>query len=122
MNTRNLLSACFAIVLSGCIHVPSVQETGGAGEEIFSHVEFLAQHRLKGRKPGTFGSRAARQYIEARFKAYGLIPWEKATSYEIGFNYGRNIVAMLPGSDPELSKEIVLISAHYDHLGKDSHG
>jgi hypothetical protein len=31
-------------------------------------------------------------------------------------------VGMLPGSDPGLASEIVLVSAHYDHLGKDSHG
>ena len=28
-----------------------------------------------------------------------------------------NVVAVLPGSDPELSGEYVLLSAHYDHLG-----
>ncbi len=29
----------------------------------------------------------------------------------------QNIVAMLPGSDPVLKDEIILIGAHYDHLG-----
>ncbi|HEY4054505.1 MAG TPA: M28 family peptidase [Terriglobales bacterium] len=29
----------------------------------------------------------------------------------------RNVVAMLPGSDPKLSSEAVIYSAHYDHLG-----
>ena len=28
-----------------------------------------------------------------------------------------NVVALLPGTDPELSKEVVLIQAAYDHLG-----
>lgn len=28
-----------------------------------------------------------------------------------------NIVAVLPGSDPELAKEYVLVGAHYDHIG-----
>lgn len=28
-----------------------------------------------------------------------------------------NVVAVLPGSDPELAKEHVVISAHYDHIG-----
>src|SRR5882762_8063034 len=31
----------------------------------------------------------------------------------------RNVVAMLPGSDPVLGKEAVLYTAHYDHLGID---
>ena len=29
----------------------------------------------------------------------------------------RNLIGVLPGSDPELNNEYVLISAHYDHLG-----
>ena len=31
----------------------------------------------------------------------------------------RNVVAMIEGSDPELSDELVIISAHYDHDGAD---
>lgn len=30
----------------------------------------------------------------------------------------RNVVAMIPGSDPELADEVVLICAHYDHDGR----
>jgi Zn-dependent M28 family amino/carboxypeptidase len=29
----------------------------------------------------------------------------------------RNVVAMVPGSDPELKSEVVIFSAHWDHLG-----
>lgn len=31
---------------------------------------------------------------------------------------GRNVGALLPGSDPKLKDEWILLSAHYDHLGK----
>lgn len=33
-----------------------------------------------------------------------------------------NIAAVVEGSDPELRKEVVIIMAHYDHLGKDNRG
>src|SRR5262249_355552 len=34
-------------------------------------------------------------------------------------NYiGRNVAAVLPGSDPKLADEWILLSAHFDHLGK----
>ena len=33
-----------------------------------------------------------------------------------------NVCAFWPGSDPELSKEVILISAHYDHVGTNSRG
>jgi len=35
---------------------------------------------------------------------------------------GRNVVAILPGSDPVLQQEAVLIGAHYDHLGRGDEG
>jgi hypothetical protein len=120
---RAIFSACFILALAGCITVPPVRDgSGGESEEMFSHVTFLSQAQLKGRKPGTLGSRAARQYMEARFKAYGLVPWGNARGYEQSFGYGRNVVGVLPGSDPLLADEIVLVSAHYDHLGKDTKG
>ena len=31
-----------------------------------------------------------------------------------------NVVAMLPGSDPRLAKEVVVYTAHHDHLGKNA--
>ncbi|HLL54652.1 MAG TPA: M28 family peptidase, partial [Myxococcaceae bacterium] len=33
-----------------------------------------------------------------------------------------NVLGMLPGSDPVLSKEVVLFTAHHDHLGKKDNG
>lgn len=35
---------------------------------------------------------------------------------------GRNVLGVLPGSDPEASQQIVIIGAHYDHLGADPDG
>ncbi len=32
----------------------------------------------------------------------------------------RNVIGVIPGSDPELSKEAIIFSAHLDHLGKRS--
>jgi hypothetical protein len=34
----------------------------------------------------------------------------------------RNVVAVLPGTDPELRDEVIVIGAHYDHLGRGGHG
>jgi Zn-dependent M28 family amino/carboxypeptidase len=34
----------------------------------------------------------------------------------------RNVLALLPGSDPDHSDEIVVIGAHYDHLGREPDG
>jgi Zn-dependent M28 family amino/carboxypeptidase len=34
----------------------------------------------------------------------------------------RNVIGYFPGSDPEKSKEVVIFSAHYDHVGVDAKG
>lgn len=34
----------------------------------------------------------------------------------------RNVVAVLPGSDPAVRDQYILLTAHYDHLGSDSNG
>src|ERR1051325_3037820 len=86
--TGAIFWACFILFLSGCISVPPApQRNSGKREEMFEHVAFLSQAALKGRKSRTLGSRAARQYIEARFKACGLVPWNNSSANELGFNY-----------------------------------
>jgi hypothetical protein len=114
----------FALVgLTGCATVQNPKETGATGQDaLAAHVRFLAQPALKGRKAGTKGSSYARRYIEAHFREYGLTPWDRAKSYEWPFERGVNVVGFLPGTDPRLSNQLVLVSAHYDHLGKDKDG
>ncbi|HHS13306.1 MAG TPA: M28 family peptidase, partial [bacterium] len=36
---------------------------------------------------------------------------------KFGDNTGRNVIAKIPGTDPELKDEYVVIGAHFDHLG-----
>ncbi len=86
-------------------------------EELSAHVRFLAQPALKGRRPLTMGSRVARRYIAKRFEACGLLPWGDANGYEQPVVVGSNVIGVLPGADRRLANEIVLVSAHYDHLG-----
>ena len=113
----------FLLNIAGCVSVPPVSVNEGIkSEELASHVEFLAQPALKGRKPKTLESGIARQYIERRFAAYGLVPWGEAKDFEQPFGYGTNVVGVLPGSDANLAQEFVLVSAHYDHIGKNKKG
>ncbi|MGR3317728.1 MAG: M20/M25/M40 family metallo-hydrolase [Candidatus Anammoxibacter sp.] len=52
----------------------------------------------------------------------------KGITFNMGIEYQakeiwtKNIVAMLEGNDPELKNEIVVLGAHYDHLGTDEKG
>jgi hypothetical protein len=113
-----IVLACL-FVTTGCITVPTpALKPGISQQELKADVAFLAQPGLKGRKPKTHGSKLARDYIEERFKACGLIPWNNEKGFGLSFGYGENIVGVLPGSDTNLAREFVIVSAHYDHLGK----
>ena len=124
MNPRLICGLATLISLSvGASQVAWVPGSDGAmKEELVAHVRFLAQPKLEGRQPQTAGSRQARRYIEDRFHACGLLPWPKQKNYELSFGLGKNVVGLLPGSDTNSAGEIVLLSAHYDHVGKDAKG
>lgn len=94
-----------------------------------AHVRYLADDALEGRLAGSPGERCAADYVAARFRALGLeaagdsgtffqaVPLVSATNPHAGGGTGRNVVALLRGSDPALAGEVVVVGAHIDHLG-----
>jgi hypothetical protein len=84
-------------------------------------VAYLAGADLDGRVAGSRGDAAARAYIADRFRCLGLVPAGADDSYEQPFDArGRataNVVGYIPGDDPAVAGDIVLIGAHHDHLG-----
>ncbi|WP_034059863.1 M28 family metallopeptidase [Lacinutrix jangbogonensis] len=95
-------------------------------DEIKEIVSFLASDALNGRDTGSEGINEAANYIETKFKTYGLKPYFE--TYRDNFKFGAldayNVVGYLEGTDPKLKDEFILIGAHYDHLGsaKDVNG
>jgi hypothetical protein len=94
--------------------------------ELKAHVYRLASPEFLGRK-GPGAARTARHLAEAFERlqlqpAFGdsytqPIPWLLADDRTESF-IGRNVGAVLPGTDPKLKDEWILLSAHFDHLGK----
>ncbi|HSJ16225.1 MAG TPA: M20/M25/M40 family metallo-hydrolase [Longimicrobiales bacterium] len=107
--------------------------TGGMDGPL-AHVRYLADDALEGRLAGSPGERCAGDYIAGRFAALGLAPAGENGSYfqtlplasavnpHAPTGEGRNVVALLPGSDPALADEYIIIGAHYDHLGRGEFG
>ena len=115
------LLLCLQVI--GCVSIqPEQLSRVIEKEELSEHVHFLAQPALKGRKPKTWESATVRRYLKSRFETYGLVPWGQTKGYEQSFGYGTNVIGILPGSDPNLADEIVILAAHYDHLGKGKKG
>ena len=82
------------------------------------HVEALADDAFEGREGGTRGGRASAAYIVEQIAPLGFEPAGDDGSYYQPFGAGlRNILALLPGSDPKLAGEVVVVGAHYDHVG-----
>tara|TARA_R110002051_G_scaffold88673_2_gene156226 strand:+ start:44319 stop:45452 length:1134 start_codon:yes stop_codon:yes gene_type:complete len=83
-------------------------------------VDFLASDERGGRDVGSPGIERAAVYIEGRFQRSNLKPYF-GSSYRSNFEVkgvdAFNVVAMIEGTDPVLKDEIIVIGAHYDHIG-----
>ena len=93
-------------------------------------VAWLAAPAREGRGAGSRGLDAAASYIAERFGRLGLLPLTPGARgddrYFQPFNMtgetgtplrASNVIAVLPGTNPALTGQALLISAHYDHLG-----
>jgi hypothetical protein len=103
-----------------------------AARRVLADVRFLADDRQDGRGVGTAGLERAGAYLRDRFRRAGLqvafqdftIPPDAPAVLHTGLGgtATRNVVAIIPGTAPALRGQIVVIGAHYDHLGKGGFG
>jgi hypothetical protein len=86
--------------------------------DLAHYVDYLADESLEGREAGSRGGRAAADYLAEQLTRLHLRGAGAAGGYFQPFppNY-RNVLALLKGSDPELSSQVIVIGAHYDHVG-----
>lgn len=87
--------------------------------EVSDFLKYLSSDELEGRETGTKGIEKAAVFLEDFFKKNNVKPYFR-TYRDTLTNFkspAYNIVGVLEGSDPELKKEFVVLSAHYDHIG-----
>ena len=97
-------------------------------KDLKNHIGFLASDELEGRASGTLGDEMAKDYIQKFFKNASL-PTKRLVEIqehyvpaERKWNLKRedmtvktyNIIATIPGNDPILKDEYVIIGGHYD--------
>ena len=127
---KSLFSIVAAIFLFSCQNTPTYE----AEKSILKDVSVLAADSLEGREIGTIGEMKAANYLESRMSAIGLIPAgsdsfrqpfyvKKSTNPheeaklmdqpDSAGTTGFNLLGMIdnPGD------QIIVIGAHYDHLG-----
>lgn|SRR5690606_6975835 len=90
-----------------------------SAEALEMMVSYLSSDELEGRDVGSVGIEKAAMYIEAVFEKNNIKPYFETyrNSFKVGVLDAHNVVGYIEGSDPELKNEIMIIGAHYDHLG-----
>jgi hypothetical protein len=87
-------------------------------DELYDHVAVLADDVYEGRAAGSRGGHAAAQYLLKQLRPYGMTPAGTDGDYLQTFSDNcRNILVLRPGDDPQLSSQIIVVGAHYDHVG-----
>lgn len=82
-------------------------------------VSYLASDSIKGRETGSEGIDNSATYIENKFKEFGIKPYFE--TYRDKFSVDNleafNVIGFIEGSDNKLKNEVIILGAHYDHIG-----
>lgn len=88
----------------------------------------LTAPQMEGRGVGTKGLSEAAAFIAGRFKAYGVAPGGDRGGYLQTFTLPKgpegaphqiaNVVGYVPGTRADWKTQSLIVSAHYDHLGR----
>jgi len=89
-------------------------------QDIETIMNFLTSDELQGRETGSAGIDKAAGFIQNIFQENNILPYfssyrDTLSNYNDAAAY--NMVGYLPGTDPQLKNEFVVIGAHYDHIG-----
>ncbi len=110
------MTKCFYTSLLFLIFIYNASAQRVNQDSLLMDLRNLSAEKMEGRGTGTPGGILARNYVEKRFSEIGLQPI--GSSYLQGFEArgnlkAANVIARIPGESPE----VIVLSAHYDHLG-----
>ena len=120
------------LLLTMHLAVASQDTLSPAARRVLADVQFLADDHQEGRGVGTAGLERAGAYVRDGFRRAGLqvafqdftVPADAPAVLHtnLGGTATRNVVAVIPGTSAALRGEVVVIGAHYDHLGMGGFG
>ncbi len=98
-----------------------------SAERMMATIEQLSADEMEGRGLGSDGIHKAAGIIAASFEEAGLQPlgengswfqtWDDTVNKDGATGPVKNVLGVIPGTDPELAGQSVVLCAHYDHLG-----
>src|SRR6476469_6060845 len=139
---RNLNILFVLLALSVGSFAQKAQKADVTETNLRRHITYLASDELGGRRTGEPGADMAADYVAKQFATAKLKPGGTMVNGKQGFlqpftftpvrdphagmgidlgpakEYrGANVIGVLDGHDPLLKNEVIVIGAHYDHLG-----
>jgi Zn-dependent M28 family amino/carboxypeptidase len=87
--------------------------------DLKENLTYLASDELKGRRTGSEGIDKAADFLIQKLESYGIEPYFEnyRDPFDLQGEKGANVVGYIPGTDPELKDQLVILGAHYDHIG-----
>lgn len=89
-------------------------------DQLVLDLKELSSDKMEGRRTGTQGNALAREYLLERFQDEGAVPFQGSYTHNFTFERrngetmeGVNVIGKVQGS----IDSVILITAHYDHLG-----
>jgi hypothetical protein len=126
---RPLLALCLSLFVA-VSNSGQVRHRDRLGNGVRAEMEFLASDALQGRGSGTHDELLAATYIASELRRLGIVPLGDQGSYiqnvsgEFEFPgkgkkqwTTRNVIGVIHGRDSRLKQQVILLTAHLDHLG-----
>lgn len=128
---RLLLAGLFLFALAyGQTTHPAQPAAPRVAPSLRGEMEFLASDALAGRGSGTRDELLAATYLASELRRIGIAPAGDNGGYIQDVSTGlhhrdgsttpwntRNVIGILRGRDPKLKEQVILLTAHMDHLG-----
>jgi Zn-dependent M28 family amino/carboxypeptidase len=119
MKKLRLLFPVLIFLLVSCS--PNQEEVNFNTDQLIEDLRFISSDETEGRRTGTEGNRIAREYVVTRFDEAGAEPFMNSFLHEFDFTNregeeitGINVIGQISGK----SDSVIVITAHYDHIGK----
>lgn len=128
--TANILVLCLLL----CLALPGTAQSPARdrlSNRIHAEMEFLASDALQGRGSGTHDELVAAVYLASQLQQMGIAPMgdnggyiQKVSGEFNFFRQGkkqwttRNVIGVIPGRDPSRKDQVILLTAHLDHIGR----
>ena len=134
---RSVVPVATILLIAACgaphaTQQPSPLAATPSAEAMRRDVGYLASDALEGRRIGTPGNDSAAALIVRRFAALGLssVGTQPFIAHSAGDAHAgrpsdfaaQNVIGIIPGTDPRLRGQYVVLGAHFDHLGRSSEG